>query len=235
VDKNMKNRFTPFFVSALSVGAVALVCQNAQAQTDLYDNTTTTYSGANFNFDSGLPGTASAGNEVVLTGVGATAYTVSQFAVQIDFTGTGTPTGSVDVQFLQNDGVAFNGYNSPSTVLWDAGSTALTSFSTGGGEVLTYTVPNISVPQDFTYVVSFSGLSATEVAGLSIYGTATVGQDHNDAWVNTAGSWSLVQAGAGEPSPQFGAQIKGTVVPEPSTIALGLMGACGFLARRRKN
>ncbi len=39
--KNMKNRFTPVFVSALSVGAVALVGQSAQAQTTLYDNSTT--------------------------------------------------------------------------------------------------------------------------------------------------------------------------------------------------
>ena len=229
----MKNRFTPVFVSALSVGAVALVGQSALAQTTLYDNTSTAYSGANFNFDSGGAGAVSAGNEVVLTGGSGGVYTVSQFAVQIDFTGTGTPTGNVDVQFLQNDGPAFNGYATPNTVLWDAGATSLTSFSTGGGEVLTYTVPNISVPQDFTYVVSFSGLTSTEVAGLSIYGAPTIGVDHNDAWVNN-GSWTLEQAGAGQPSPQFGAQITGTVVPEPSTIALGLMGACGFLARFRK-
>jgi hypothetical protein len=232
--KNMKNRFTPVFVSAFTVGVVTLVGQSAQAQTDLYDNTSTAYSGANFNFDSGGGGTVSAGNEVVLTGGSGGVYTVSQFAVQIDFTGTGTPQGSVDVQFLQNNGPAFNGYATPNTILWDAGATSLTSFTTGGGEVLTYSVPNISVPQDFTYVVSFTGLSSTEVAGLSIYGAPTIGVDHNDAWVNTTGSWTLEEAGTGQPSPQFGAQIKGTVVPEPSTIALGVMGACGFLARLRK-
>jgi hypothetical protein len=176
-----------------------------------------------------------AGNEVVLAGSGSS-YSISSFAVQIDFTGTGTPTGNVDVQFYQNNGPAFNGFATPgSTPLWDAGATALTSFSTGSGEVLTYSVPNIVVPQDFTWVVSFSGLTSTEVAGLSIYGNATAGQNYNDAWVNTAGTWTLEQAGSGQPIPQFGAKISGTVVPEPSTIALGVMGACGFLARRRKN
>jgi len=231
----MKNRFTPVFVGALSVGAVALLGQNAQAQSVLYDNSTTAYSGANFNYDSGGSGTFSAGNEVVLAPASAGGYSISQFAVQIDFTGTGTPTGNVDVQFYQNNGAPFNGYATPSTVLWDAGSTALTSFSTGSGEVLTYSVPNVVVPQDFTYVVSFSGLTSTEVAGMSIYGTTTVGQDHNDAWVNTSGAWTLEEAGSGQPSPQFGAKITGNVVPEPSTIALGVMGAFGFLARRRKN
>ena len=214
----------------MSVGALAFLCQNAMSQ-NLYDDTAS-YTGANFNFGTSA-GTASAGNEVVLSG--SSANTVNDFQVQIDFTGTGTPTGTVDVGFYLNNGAPFNGYATPGTQLWDAGATALTSFTTGGGEKLDYAIPGgVVVPQDFTYVVTFSGLTATEVGGLSIYGNTTTGLNYNDAWVNTAGSWSLEAAGSGQPAPQFGATMTGTTVPEPSTIALGVMGACAFIARRFK-
>lgn len=225
----MKNRFTPYFVHALSVGAVALLCQNAQSQSLVY-NDTSTYSGDNFNFDSGVAGTVSAGNEIVLA---AANDVITQFQVQIDFTGTGTPTGTVDVQFANNNGATYNGYATPGSILWDSGSSALGSFSSAAGEVLTYTVPSVTVPKDFTFVVNFNGLTSTEIAGLSIFGNTTVGQNYNDAWVNTGAGWVLQKATGSDPALQFGATL--TAIPEPSTIALGVMGACAFLARRRKN
>jgi hypothetical protein len=227
----MKNRFTPYIIHVLSVGAVALLCQNAKRQSLVYSDTAA-YSGDNFNFDVGLSGAASAGNEIVLA---AANDVISQFQVQIDFTGTGTPTGTVDVGFYNNTGAAFNGYATPAaTAIWDAGATSLSAFSTGGGETLTYTLPaNTVVPKDFTFVVTFNGLTSTEVGGLSIYGNTTVGQNYNDAWVNTGSGWTLQKAGTGSPAPQFGATL--TAIPEPSTIALGVMGACAFLARRRKS
>ncbi len=224
----MKNRFTPYLIHVLSVGAVALLCQNAQSQSLVYSDTAT-YSGDNFNFDSGQAGTVYAGNEIVLA---AANDVITQFQVQIDFTGTGTPTGTVDVSFYNNNGAAFNGYATPGSTIWDSGSSSLSAFSTGGGETLTYTVPSVTVPKDFTYVVSFNGLTSTEVGGLSIYGNTTVGQNYNDAWVNTGSGWTLQKATGTAPAPQFGATL--TAIPEPSTIALGVMGACAFLARRRK-
>jgi hypothetical protein len=234
--KNMKNRFTPFFIHVLSVGAVALLCQNAQSQYLAYEDTAT-YSGNNFNFDQGAGGAVEAGNEIVLAG-SATSDWITQFQVQIDFTGTGTPIGSVDLSFYQNNGAIYpsgagaNGYASPGTLLYDAGATALTAFTTGGGETLTYTVPSVLVPKDFTYIVTFNGLTATETAGLSIYGAAQIGDNYHDAWVNTGSGYVLQTATGTEPALEFGATAS---VPEPSTIALGVMGACAFLARRRKS
>jgi hypothetical protein len=228
--KYMKNRFTPYFVHALSVGAVALLCQNAQSQSLVYSDTAS-YTGDNYNFDSGVAGTVSAGNEIVLA---AANDVITQFSVQVDFTGTGTPSGTVDVQFVNNNGTPlFNGFSPPGSVIWDSGSSALGSFSSAAGEVLTYTVPSVTVPKDFTFVVNFNGLTSTEVAGLSIYGNATVGDNYNDAWVNTGTGWTLQKGGGTVPAPQFGATL--TAIPEPSTIALGVMGACAFLARRRKS
>lgn len=230
----MKNRFTPFFIHVLGVGAVALLCQNAQSQYLVYDNTGA-YSGFNFNYDQGSSSAQEAGNEIVLAG-SAAFDSINQFQVQIDFTGTGTvtPGASVDLSFYQNNGPLYNGYSGPGTLLWDAGATALTSFTTGGGETLTYTVPNAVVPRDFTYIVTFNGLVSGETAGLSLYtgGTTGIGDNYKDAWVNTGSGFVLQTATGTEQALEFGATAS---VPEPSTIALGVMGACAFLARRRKN
>jgi hypothetical protein len=227
----MKNRFTQLFISALGVSAVALLCQNAQSQgfTDYQD--TASYSGANFNFDSGGAGSEEIGQEIVLGS--SAAATVTGFSVQFDFTGTGTPTGTVDVGLYNNNGTAFNGYFAPGTEISDLGSTSLSSFTSGAGSTLNYTGLNIAVPNDFTYVVTFTGLTPTETAGLSIYGATTVGANYHDAWVNTGSGYVLQQAQSGFPALEFGATV--TTVPEPGTIALGVMGACAFIARRRKS
>lgn len=228
----MKNRFTPFFAQALAVGAVAVLSQSAQSQTTLYDNTST-YSGDAFNYST-VGGTVSAGNEVVLNGT-FPSYAISTFQVQYDFTGSGTAAAIVDASFYANTGTAFNGYPGPAaTSLWDAGNFTLTSFTTGAGNTLTYTVPGTVVPKDFTWVVTFSGLAAGQSAGLSLYGPAATGQNYHDAWINSGTGWSLVQASGSNPALEFGAKLTGTGVPEPSTIAMGVMGACAFLVRRFK-
>jgi hypothetical protein len=228
----MKNRFTLSFIQALAVAAVAALAQNAQSQTTLYDNTET-YSGAAFNYASGA-GTFMAGNEVVLAGA-ATSDTITQFQVQYDFTGTGTAAATVDASFYANTGATYNGYATPAaTTLWDAGNFTLTSFTTGAGNTLTYTVPSTVVPKDFTWIVTFSGLASGQSAGLSLYGPAATGENYHDAWINSGTGWSLVQASGSNPALEFGAKLTGTGVPEPSTIAMGVMGACAFLVRRFK-
>jgi hypothetical protein len=230
--KNMKNRFTHSIIQALAVLAVVALVQNAQSQTTLYDNTAT-YSGSAFNYASG-PGTFMAGNEVVLTGTAAS-DTISTFQVQYDFTGTGTAAASVDASFYANTGTAYNTYPTPATTtLWDAGNFTLTSFTTGAGSTLTYTVPSTVVPKDFTWIVTFSGLASGQTAGLSLYGPAATGQNYHDAWINSGSGWSLVTASGSNPALEFGAKLTGVAVPEPSTIAMGVMGACAFLVRRFK-
>jgi hypothetical protein len=226
----MKNRFTLSFIQALAVAAIVALAQSAHSQSTLYDNTAT-YSGAAFNYST-VGGTVSAGNEVVLAGA-SPSDTITQFQVQYDFTGSGTPAATVDASFYANTGAAFNGYATPAaTTLWDAGNFTLTSFTTGAGNTLTYTVPSTVVPKDFTWVVTFSGLAAGQQAGLSLYGPAATGLNYHDAWINSGTGWSLVQASGSNPALEFGAKISG--VPEPSTIAMGVMGACAFLVRRFK-
>jgi len=227
----MKNRFTPFFIHAVGIGAVALLCQNAQSQVTAYSDTAT-YEGANFNFANGAGGQA--GQEIVLAGTLATEV-ITAFQVNIDFTGTGTPAGTVDVSLYQNNGALYNGYSSPGSLIADLGSSSLSAFTTGSGALVGYSGLSVAVPRDFTYIVTFTGLTGTENAGLAIYGTTTVGQNYHDSWVNGSTGYTLEVATGSLPTLEFGATVSTTNIPEPSTIALGVMGACAFLARRRKN
>jgi len=229
--KNMKNRFTPFLIHAVGIGAVALLCQNAHSQVAAYSDTTT-YEGANFNFANGAGGEG--GQQIVLAGTLST-YDLTAFSVNIDFTGSGTATPvTVDVSLYQNNGAMYNGYSSPGSLIADLGSTSLSSFTTGAGAVVGYSGLSVSVPNTFTYIVTFSGLTSSEAGGLAIYGTASVGDNFHDAWVNTASGYELEAATGTLPTLEFGATASTTAIPEPSTIALGVMGACAFLARRRK-
>ncbi len=226
-NKTAKKRGSPLLLQALAVGIVALLVQNAQSQGIVYNNSTT-FNG-NFNFAAGTQ----AGNEVVLAG-SATSDTITQFQVQFDLTGAGAPNGGdgVEVQFYANTGATVNGYASPGTLLYSSGFSSLTSFTSGS--TLTYSIPNVVVPKDFTWTLVFEGVPAGEAAGLGLFGPATVGGNYHDAWVNNGSAWVLdVATGTGTPALEFGATL--TAVPEPSTIALGVIGACAFLARRRKS
>jgi hypothetical protein len=110
-------------------------------------------------------------------------------------------------------------------------SQGLAAYTTGS--TLTYAVPSVLVGPDFTFAVTFSNLQAGDSAGLGEFNPVTVGYNYDDAWVETGGTWALDKASSGAPY-LFGLEVMGTPsgVPEPSTIALGLVGACGFLARR---
>jgi hypothetical protein len=241
----MKNRTFPLLLQGLAVGVAAFLAQDARSQSTLYDNATTTQMG-NFNY-----GNAEYGNEVVLAG--GPNDNITTFEVQLDLLNSsdgtaGTPAGgeNVTVNFYNMTGGASS---TPASVFYSFSSSlaslGLSSFTQGSTLTLN---PNVIVPQDFTWTVTFSGIPGTETAGLGIFngtpnGSGTpipnVGNNYNDAWLNTGGTWSTHQTSPNVNSPglQFGALIQGTPtnVPEPSTIALGVIGACAFLARRRKS
>jgi hypothetical protein len=215
------------------------MAQSAHSQQVLYNNTTT-YANANFDPASGV----TFGNEVVLS-TGAPNDSISQFEFQFNLTGTAAFTGAedIDVTFYENNSSTLvNGSHAPGTVLWTSGNSTLASQGLAAytaGNTLTYTVPNVVVPVDFTWAVTFSNLQAGDSAGLGLYNPVTVGFNYDDAWVETGGVWALDKASSGAPY-LFGGEVTGTptsaaVLPEPSTIVLAVMGACGFLARRRKN
>jgi hypothetical protein len=246
--EQIMNSPVPRLLRAIAVGSAAFLAQNAFSQVVAYNNTTT-YSDDVFNYANISPNpdsyTGEAGNQVILAG-SLTSYTITEFTTQFDFVnGSGTTSGSpaggetVDLRFYANTGPLVDGYASPAaTPFFDSTPISLSSlpgfagFTTGG--TLNDTGLSVTVPKDFTWTVTFGGLTGTETAGLALYGPApSVGQNFGDAWIQTSGGWTLETATGATPL-EFGTALYATAVPEPNTIALGVMGACALFAARRK-
>jgi hypothetical protein len=250
----MKNRITFLFLQGLAAGVVAILAQTAQGQV-IYNNTGNFGGGSQQegNYSFGNNGNEQVGNEIVI-GNGFGTYEITSFAVQFFLSGT-TLSGNeqVTLSFYYNTGATGpSGQPAPfATPFWTSGPSTLSAFTGASGQTLTYTPDVTPITPDFTWTLTFSGINdgvTGETAGLSIFNNnnnvvngipvPTTGGNYNDAWVNNGGTWSLNQANSGDPGLQFGAVAQtGTPlpVPEPSTIALGVLGACGFLARRRKS
>jgi hypothetical protein len=103
---------------------------------------------------------------------------------------------------------------------------AVVAWYSGGGQFQTYSAAQAgSVPTGYSAIFEITGLiepasvmteDNNNVAAAAQNGTAFLADNCNgDTW---AQSFSLTTQ----------------TIPEPSTIALGVMGACAFLARRRK-
>jgi hypothetical protein len=144
------------------------------------------------------------------------------------------------VAFYKNDGPE---YISGSGIL-TPGATPFytTSFSITSGQhtVVIDASPNgldnsVILPNKFTWTVTFGGIDGSEQVGLLLYNPPTVGTSLDDYWEKVGTTWTLktFNSSSGGPIANFGAQI--VAIPEPSTIALGFIGAAvlGFLARRR--
>jgi len=214
-------------ISALSVGSTAL----AQSQT-VYNNSTTK-TGQDY-----APGVGTEfGNEVSLAG-GKT-YQLTSFALEYNAPAS---AGTATINFYANNGAPFNGIaNSamPGTALGSITATGLPATGTGGETFTVTPSTTITLPSTFTWTVSFSGGSALAV-GLDTYGPPTVGQSFNDIWQKSGSTWNLISTVNGVTTATFGAQIGAipTVIPEPTTMAMGLMGVMalgGMMISKRKN
>jgi hypothetical protein len=238
-----------------AVGACSVLAYTAQSQTNNLYNDTTGNQGVNYNY------TGQAGNEVVLAG-SATSDLITYFAFQFDLAGSApAPAGAaINVTFYQNNGYNVptgpGGYPSPSSVLFSqsysiaglgitsASQLQLDQTDLGGG---------VTVPQDFTWTVSFTGLGG-DTAGLALYNPPTTGTNYGDAWYNpdssdTPGStWQLqasyTDTGTTPPTTypmEFGAEFGSSVttVPDSSCLpvsVLAVMAGFGWMKRfqRRK-
>lgn len=162
---------------------------------------------------------------------------ISQFSFEYYGTLTPADTKTAVLKLYALDGAASAnsfGRPTPGTLLFSStqiGAIKLDSgFNTvtidGGG--LTIGTPANTI----AWTVSFNGLSAGEEAGLLIYGGPSIGSSFNDFWTNDGGTWSLNQLDNGNIPVNFAA--KATIIPEPSTIALALVGAAALLGLRRR-
>jgi hypothetical protein len=207
----MNERTAHVFLRALAAGAIALLAQNAQSQT-LYSDTNTTQNG-NFNYFN-----AEAGNQVVLAGT-SPSDVITNFEFQFDFIGTTGASGNetADLRIYANNGPLVSGYPSPGTVLFDSGPFNIGELGYIAGVTATFNQAQLGggvlVPQNFTWTVTFAGLTAGENAGLALYSPATIGTNFNDAWVNAGSGWQLDVAEMSYPPLDFAAIAQGIASP----------------------
>jgi len=163
-------------------------------------------------------------------------------------------TVTADVQFRLNNGTPpFNGYATPGTLFYDSGSLAFPNPITYNGNSLSNTLtaiydlpdlqsgtlpldPNFVLPSNFTFTVTFSGLTGSESVGLPIFEPPTFGTNYGDYWYDLSGSWELLTNSLGPVG--FAAEFNGstTPTPEPTVLCLGALAAAALtvMARRRQ-
>jgi hypothetical protein len=150
----------------------------------VYDNTTD-FSGSNYET------TDEYGDEVILAG---TARAVTQ--IQVEYYAKFTPQGDEigRIRFYSNTGPLWQNnpdYRTPAEPPLFEDTFVL------GQEYQTATipVPNVVVPNNFTWTVQFLGISqngTNDRAGLLFYSTPTIGNSYDDFWERTGGVWGAV-------------------------------------------
>ncbi len=204
----------------------------------IYDNSKNDLSGR-YN-----PAAVEIGDEIVLDGT-------SRFLTLFSFEWWGTsdnPTsfaGEVEarVQFYKNNGDLYaspgGSFPSPGDAFFDSGwfgnfnptprstfvFTAGADFPTGG----------LWIPVNkMTWSVQFRGMESGDALGVDIYCPPVVGANPNDYWDNDpVDGWKLlINPNAPNNQMNFGAYME--AVPEPSAMALALVGGLGMMALTRR-
>jgi hypothetical protein len=157
---------------------------------------------------------------------------------------------SVDVRWYLNNGTpTTSGYATPGTLVYDSGAVNLgptaastLTFNTANGDFPVFPAGTGTngwyVPGDtLTFTVQFSGMGAGDQLGVDLFSPPTVGSTYVDYWQNngTAAnpSWVLLENVNGTPV-DIGQEWMGTPVPEPSALALSLVGGLGLLMAVRR-
>jgi hypothetical protein len=147
------------------------------------------------------------GDEVILAGT-ARAVTEIQIEYYAEFIPQGDELGRV--RFYSNTGPTW-GTNQDYHLPAEPPLFEQTFQLAQGYQTAIISVPNVVVPDSFTWTVQFLGISqngTTDRAGLLFYGSATVGASYDDFWQRspTAG-WGPVQVMQAPNKNNFGARI----------------------------
>lgn len=143
-------------------------------------------------------------------------------------------TTDIQARLYSNDGIG----GAPGTLLWESDLQVDVSLS-GGNDLIGFDVPNITVPDIFTWVVQTSDSSPVE-AGLPIFGSPSIGMSPDFGWFGsgTPGSlWAMLDATSnpqGVPV-QFLARVHAVAVPAPLPLfGVSAAFACSRRLRRRR-
>lgn len=173
------------------------------------------------------PGSFEVGDEILLAYGGGV---ITNFTFQ--YTASFSGDRLARVRFYENNGPLVSGFASPGSNFFDSGI-----FSIGSGsQTLTFDTDfgsGLAAPDHFTWSVQFFLVDSGDSAGLDLFNPVTVGNNFDDYWDNNGSVWTLRQSTNGIPI-NFAAQVE--VIPEPSTVALGIFGcvlAWGISRRKR--
>jgi len=155
--------------------------------------------------------------------------------------------GTMNLNIYANDGALINGFKAPGTALLNVPGSGISQvYNTATFDYAPYVAQygNFVLPKDFTVTVSFSGASTGADKGWVIGGAESavgrphlnVGQSGGDFWQKTGSGnndWALRSLN-GSQEANFKLAVTATV-PEPTTVALGVVGAAfvGAAALRR--
>lgn len=156
--------------------------------------------------------------------------------------------GSMNLSIYANDGALINGVASPGTKLLSVPNIGISSgVNTASFDYAPFVAQygELKLPKNFTVTVSFSSATSASDKGLIIGGaSSTSGQPHlnvgtstDDFWQKTgpgASDWALRKLDNGVTPDNFKITVTANV-PEPTTVALGMVGAAflGAAALRR--
>lgn len=204
-------------------GSLAAVAVTSQAASIAYNNSTTT-------LNQFLGSTNEFGDQIKLAG-NPKERNIIQFRFEYYLAHGASGDEKGQFRLYENNGL--NG--APGTLLFESDPFSLRPGygSVSIGDPATGDLNVFAPIDDLTWTVQFSGVTGNEVAGLTMYDPPSVGSSFNDYWEKANGTWGTKTfTGPDAPVANFGATV--TAVPEPSTIALGLLGAAALLIRRRK-
>jgi hypothetical protein len=186
------------------------------------------------------PGTYEVGDEIILSGDERYLATFSFEFWGINSANPFAFAGDVQarVRFYENTGSLFNGYATPSaTSFYDSdwfsvGSpTARNTFVFNAGTELPdggLLLPMPGTVSNMTWSVQFRGMGATDSVGVDLFSPPLVGSDYPDYWQNGGGHWTLLTNSV---PMDFAAQLFAySTIPEPSALALSLLGALAIFA-----
>lgn len=207
------------FSSLLAICFVSTV----QAQSIVYDNTTTSL---NENFPLLPPwenDSAEAGDEIWL---GGTDREVVQLKLLFNYRGTEPGTFDALIRFREYD-TSFQG---PGATFYESPLTQVQT--TAGLHELTFSIPHVLVPDHFIWTIqAFNRQGSVGELGMAYFNPPTVGSSEDWLWQRGGNEWTAYSWG-GEPYANFGAQM--TAVPEPATLTLVAAGLFLVGRKRRK-
>ena len=234
-------------IIAPAIAALACFTGSALGAATIFDNSV---HDLNTRFN---PGTYEVGDEIELAGA---QRNLTSFAFEYWGNNTANPArfaGAVEarVRFYMNDGTPFNGYATPGTAFFDSGGFTLPGPT--DGTLAVFNFAGLFLPtSDMTWSVQFSGMGATDSAGVAIYAPPVIGADYPDYWVKEGGNWTLrindaypvdfaatlaATTETGSSDSNYTLSFPGYVgasAPEPASLAVLGLGAVGLLMRRRR-